>query len=107
MHVDPSNDVLATTTFDNQTIPWIAGTVMPVMSKRRRGTCRRCLRRDAANCRRDACAPAAAAAQAAFFIRRSAMSLPISKCPKPVTSAGALCSRRSLTGALPANYNYP
>ncbi|UQN08923.1 ThuA domain-containing protein [Deinococcus sp. QL22] len=30
MHVDPSNTVLATTTFDDQVLPWIAGTVMPV-----------------------------------------------------------------------------
>lgn len=37
MHVDPSNEVLATTTFDNQNISWIAGTVMPVVWKRRWG----------------------------------------------------------------------
>ena len=30
MHVDPSNTVLATTTFDDQQLAWIAGTVMPV-----------------------------------------------------------------------------
>jgi len=30
MHVDPSNDVLATTTFSGEHCPWIAGTVMPV-----------------------------------------------------------------------------
>jgi type 1 glutamine amidotransferase len=30
MHVDPSNHVLATTTFDPETAPWVAGTVMPV-----------------------------------------------------------------------------
>lgn len=34
MHVDPSNKVLATTTFDSQAAPWITGTVMPVVWKR-------------------------------------------------------------------------
>jgi type 1 glutamine amidotransferase len=34
MHVDPSNQVLATTTFNDQYAPWIAGTVMPVVWKR-------------------------------------------------------------------------
>lgn len=36
MHVDPSNDVLATTTFTGEygDAPWIAGTVMPVVWKR-------------------------------------------------------------------------
>lgn len=34
MHVDPSNEVLATTTFDGTYHPWIAGTVMPVVWKR-------------------------------------------------------------------------
>lgn len=37
LHVDPSNDVLATTTFDDTYLPWIAGTVMPVVWKRRWG----------------------------------------------------------------------
>jgi type 1 glutamine amidotransferase len=39
MHVDPSNEVLATTTFSGQQagIDWIAGTVMPVVWKRRWG----------------------------------------------------------------------
>lgn len=37
MHVDPSNEVLATTTFDGTHLPWIAGTVMPVVWKRRWG----------------------------------------------------------------------
>ncbi|GAB4429137.1 MAG: ThuA domain-containing protein [Chloroflexi bacterium OHK40] len=37
MHVDPSNHVLATTTFDGSIHPWIAGTVMPVVWKRRWG----------------------------------------------------------------------
>jgi type 1 glutamine amidotransferase len=37
MHVDPSNEVLATTTFDGSVLPWIAGTVMPVVWKRRWG----------------------------------------------------------------------
>jgi len=35
LHVDPSNEVLATTTFDGQAAPWIAGCVMPVVWKRR------------------------------------------------------------------------
>ncbi len=38
LHVDPSNEVLATTTFDGMHTPWIAGTVMPVVWKRRWGT---------------------------------------------------------------------
>lgn len=37
MHVDPSNEVLATTTFGSEYTPWIAGTVMPVVWKRRWG----------------------------------------------------------------------
>ena len=37
MHVDPSNDVLATTTFTGDHIPWIAGCVMPVVWKRMYG----------------------------------------------------------------------
>jgi type 1 glutamine amidotransferase len=37
MHVDPSNEVLATTTFGGDYSPWIAGTVMPVVWKRRYG----------------------------------------------------------------------
>ena len=31
MHVDPSNQVLATTTFSGEYVPWIAGCVMPVV----------------------------------------------------------------------------
>jgi type 1 glutamine amidotransferase len=34
MHVDPSNVVLATTTFTGDHAPWIKGTVMPVVWKR-------------------------------------------------------------------------
>lgn len=34
MHVDPSNEVLATTTFSGEYTPWVAGTVMPVVWKR-------------------------------------------------------------------------
>lgn len=34
LHVDPSNEVLATTTFSGEHAPWIAGTVMPVAWKR-------------------------------------------------------------------------
>lgn len=35
MHVDPSNEVLATTTFSGEHAPWVAGCVMPVVWKRR------------------------------------------------------------------------
>jgi len=34
MHVDTSNEVLATTTFGGEYCPWIEGTVMPVVWKR-------------------------------------------------------------------------
>jgi len=34
MHVDPSNEVLATTTFSGEDAPWIEGCVMPVVWKR-------------------------------------------------------------------------
>jgi type 1 glutamine amidotransferase len=34
LHVDPSNEVLATTTFTGEVVPAIAGTVMPVVWKR-------------------------------------------------------------------------
>ncbi len=37
MHVDPSNEVLATTTFGGDILPWIAGSVIPVIWKRRWG----------------------------------------------------------------------
>jgi type 1 glutamine amidotransferase len=37
MHVDPSNEVLATTTFSGEHAPWVAGCVMPVVWKRRFG----------------------------------------------------------------------
>ncbi|GAA4010372.1 ThuA domain-containing protein [Deinococcus rubellus] len=37
LHVDPSNEVLATTTFSGDVMPWIAGAVMPVAWKRRWG----------------------------------------------------------------------
>jgi uncharacterized protein len=37
MHVDPSNEVLAATTFGGDVHPWIAGTVMPVVWKRKYG----------------------------------------------------------------------
>ena len=37
MHVDPSNEVLATTTFTGEHTPWVEGTVMPVVWKRRWG----------------------------------------------------------------------
>jgi type 1 glutamine amidotransferase len=34
LHVDPGNEVLATTTFSGEHAPWIAGTVMPAAWKR-------------------------------------------------------------------------
>lgn len=37
MHVDPSNEVLATTTFTGAHAPWIDGVVMPVVWKRHHG----------------------------------------------------------------------
>jgi uncharacterized protein len=37
MHVDPSNEVLATTTFSGEHCEWIADTIMPVVWKRRWG----------------------------------------------------------------------
>jgi type 1 glutamine amidotransferase len=37
MHVDPSNEVLATTIFSGAHCPWIEGVVMPVVWKRRYG----------------------------------------------------------------------
>jgi len=37
MHVDPSNHVLATTTFSGEHAPWIAGVKMPVAWKRMHG----------------------------------------------------------------------
>lgn len=37
MHVDPSNDVLATTTFNGDVHDWIDGAVIPVVWKRRWG----------------------------------------------------------------------
>lgn len=38
MHVDPGNEVLATTTFSGAHAAWIEGVVMPVVWKRRYGT---------------------------------------------------------------------
>ena len=37
MHVDPANEVLATTRFSGEHAPWIEGVVMPVVWKRRYG----------------------------------------------------------------------
>lgn len=37
LHVDPSNEVLATTTFSGEPYPWVEGCVMPVVWKRRYG----------------------------------------------------------------------
>jgi uncharacterized protein len=34
LHVDPANHVLATTTFETDSAPWVNGTVMPVVWKR-------------------------------------------------------------------------
>lgn len=38
LHVDPSNEVLATTTFNGEHCAWIDGTVMPVVWKRKWGS---------------------------------------------------------------------
>lgn len=40
LHVDPAVEVLATTTFDGAHAPWISGTVMPVVWKKRWGQAR-------------------------------------------------------------------
>lgn len=40
LHVDPANEILASTTFSGDHVPWIAGTVMPVVWKRRYGAAR-------------------------------------------------------------------
>ena len=37
MHTDPSNEVLATTTFGGEHVPWIEGAVVPVIWKKRWG----------------------------------------------------------------------
>ncbi|MGH3147221.1 MAG: ThuA domain-containing protein, partial [Rubrobacter sp.] len=37
MHVDPANEVLATTTFSGEHLPWISGNVVPVVWKRQWG----------------------------------------------------------------------
>jgi type 1 glutamine amidotransferase len=37
MHVDPNNEVLATTTFNTVSAPWVNGTIMPVVWKRKYG----------------------------------------------------------------------
>ena len=37
MHVDPSNEVLATTTFKGDIVSWIEGVIMPVVWKRKWG----------------------------------------------------------------------
>ena len=37
MHVDPGNEVLATTCFNGDICPWLNGTVMPVVWKRKYG----------------------------------------------------------------------
>ncbi|MBI4556840.1 MAG: ThuA domain-containing protein [Candidatus Hydrogenedentes bacterium] len=37
LHTDPSNEVLATTTFSGEHAPWVTGCVMPVVWKRRYG----------------------------------------------------------------------
>lgn len=40
LHVDPANEVLATTTFDGAHDPWTKGAVMPVVWKKRYGAAR-------------------------------------------------------------------
>jgi len=37
LHVDPSNEVLATTTFQSASAPWVNGMIMPVVWKRKYG----------------------------------------------------------------------
>jgi type 1 glutamine amidotransferase len=37
MHVDPGNEVLATTAFSGEHAPWVEGVVMPVVWKKRWG----------------------------------------------------------------------
>jgi type 1 glutamine amidotransferase len=37
MHIDPIIEVLATTTFNGEYAPWIAGSVVPVVWKKRWG----------------------------------------------------------------------
>lgn len=37
MHVDPANQILATTTFSGEHAPWTKGTIMPVVWKRQHG----------------------------------------------------------------------
>jgi uncharacterized protein len=37
LHIDPSNEVLATTTFTGEHVPWVEGCVMPVVWKKRWG----------------------------------------------------------------------
>jgi type 1 glutamine amidotransferase len=37
MHVDPNNEVLATTTFETVSAPWVNGTIMPCVWKRKYG----------------------------------------------------------------------
>jgi len=37
MHVDPNNEVLATTTFETVSAPWVNGTIMPAVWKRMYG----------------------------------------------------------------------
>lgn len=37
MHVDPGNEVLATTMFDGEHAPWVKGVTMPVVWKRQHG----------------------------------------------------------------------
>jgi type 1 glutamine amidotransferase len=37
LHVDPSNEVLATTTFETTSAPWVNGAVMPTIWKRKYG----------------------------------------------------------------------
>ena len=57
MHVDPANEVLATTTFSGEHACWIEGVVMPVVWKRgtARGACstpRSGMCRKSSRCRR-------------------------------------------------------
>ena len=65
MHVDPGNEVLATTTFSGEHAPWIEGVSMPVVWKRRYGKGRvfySSLGHVAKDSRSPRCAPSSAAA---------------------------------------------
>ena len=73
MHVDPSNEVLATTTFKGDIVSWIEGVIMPVVWKRKWGG-------------------------APFFIAHSGIWRRILTCRKLVRSSGAACCGQRRAG---------